>query len=50
MKYLSIKYENTPVVNGRGFEIKVNSQEDVENFLKEYKDSEGSSQFFSNWN
>ena len=43
------KYENTPVVNGRGFEIKVNSQEDVENFLKEYKDSEGSSQFFSKW-
>ena len=42
-------YGNVPVINGRGFEVKVNSDEDVKNFLKEYKESEGSPEFFTKY-
>jgi sulfate adenylyltransferase subunit 1 len=42
-------YSNVPVINGRGFEIKVNSNEEVKAFLKEYKDTDGSNEFFAKW-
>jgi sulfate adenylyltransferase subunit 1 len=42
-------YSNVPVINGRGFEIKVTSDAEVKSFLKEYKDTEGSNEFFSKW-
>jgi sulfate adenylyltransferase subunit 1 len=42
-------YSNVPVINGRGFEIKVTSNDEVKSFLKEYKDTEGSNEFFAKW-
>ena len=38
------KYQEVPVINGRGFEVKVNSEEEVISFLKEYKESDEKSQ------
>lgn len=32
------KYQGVPIINGRGFEVKVNSDEDVIKFLNEYKE------------
>ena len=42
-------YENYPVVNGRGFEIKADSQEDIQNLLNEYDDADLSDKFFAKW-
>ena len=40
-------YGGVPVINGRGFEVKVSSQEEAESFLKEYEN--GDEEFFSKW-
>ncbi|MDY3972127.1 MAG: hypothetical protein SOZ28_05410 [Clostridia bacterium] len=40
-------YGGVPVINGRGFEVKVSSQEESESFLKEYEN--GDEEFFSKW-
>lgn len=42
-------YDNVPVINGRGFEIKVKSNDDVKNFLNEYSETNGSADFFNKW-
>lgn len=42
-------YDNVPVVNGRGFEIKVSSSEDVKAFLDEYKSRNNDADFFGKW-
>lgn len=44
-------YDGLPVVNGRGFEIKVTSQADVDKFLGEYNSSSDSerSALFAKW-
>lgn len=44
-------YDGVPVINGRGFEVKVTSEEDVRNFLKEYSETPESNQsaFFEKW-
>ena len=45
------KYTGVPVINGRGFEVKVNSDEDVTNFLNEYNEVNQKSQgkFLNKW-
>jgi sulfate adenylyltransferase subunit 1 len=43
------KYTNAPLINGRGFEVKVSSQSEAENFLKEYEATNGSEEFFATW-
>ena len=45
------KYQEVPVINGRGFEVKVNSQEEVLNFLNENKKINEKSQadFLNKW-
>ena len=45
------KYQGVPVINGRGFEVKVNSQEEVLNFLNENKKINEKSQadFLNKW-
>ena len=47
-KYL---YDGFPVINGRGFEIKVNSDDDVTRLLNEYADAgeSGREEFFRKW-
>lgn len=40
-------YSGVPVINGRGFEVNVSSQEEAESFLKEYEKADG--EFFSKW-
>lgn len=42
-------YDNVPVINGRGFEIKVKSNDDVKNFFNEYSETNGSADFFNKW-
>ena len=44
-------YDGVPVINGRGFEVKVTSETDVRNFLKEYSETPESNQsaFFEKW-
>lgn len=44
-------YSSYPVVNGRGFEIKVSSEEKLNEFLKEYKDKKEkqASELFNKW-
>lgn len=45
------KYQGVPVVNGRGFEVKVNSHEEVANFLNEYKEvnEEAQGELLNKW-
>ena len=45
------RYGNVPVINGRGFEIKVHSDEDVKRLLREYTDAvdSGCEEFFRKW-
>jgi sulfate adenylyltransferase subunit 1 len=45
------KYQEVPIINGRGFEVKVNSDEEVIKFLNEYKEISGKSQgdFLNKW-
>ena len=47
-KYL---YDGFPVINGRGFEIKVFSDEDVSRLLREYAEAGeiGREEFFKKW-
>jgi sulfate adenylyltransferase subunit 1 len=49
--YDEYKYDNLPVINGRGFEVMVNSQEDVSKFINEYNttDNTEKSKFFAKW-
>ena len=42
-------YGNVPIINGRGFEVKVSSQDELECFLREYASENGSEDFFSKW-
>ena len=44
-------YGGVPVINGRGFEVKAESDTDVKQFLKEYSESDENSQkeFFEKW-
>ena len=44
-------YGNVPVINGRGFEIKVHSDEDVKQLLNEYEKAgiAGREEFFCKW-
>lgn len=44
-------YSGVPVINGRGFEVKASSDEEVKEFLKEYSETPESSQnaFFEKW-
>lgn len=44
-------YGGVPVINGRGFEVKAESDTDVKQFLKEYSESNENSQkdFFEKW-
>jgi sulfate adenylyltransferase subunit 1 len=41
-------YTNLPLINGRGFGIKVNSKDDYEKFLDEYKVTDRNEDSFSN--
>ncbi len=45
------RYGNVPVINGRGFEIKVHSDEDVKQLLSEYEKAgiAGREEFFRKW-
>ena len=45
------KYQEVPIINGRGFEVKVNSDEEVIKFLNEYKEINEKSQgdFLNKW-
>ena len=45
------KYQEVPIINGRGFEVKVNSDEEVTKFLNEYKEITEKSQgdFMNKW-
>lgn len=45
------EYSNVPVINGRGFEVKANSNEEIKNFLAEYKALEdpNDKDFFTKW-
>ena len=45
------RYDNVPVINGRGFEIKVHSDENVKQLLSEYKTAgiEHREEFFRKW-
>ena len=45
------RYGNVPVINGRGFEIKVHSDEDVSHLLREYAEAgeSGREEFFRKW-
>lgn len=45
------QYGNVPVVNGRGFEVKASSDEDIKSFLAEYKayEEDNNNDFFTKW-
>ena len=45
------EYSDVPVINGRGFEVKANSNEEIKNFLAEYKALEdpNDKDFFTKW-
>lgn len=45
------KYDNLPVVNGRGFEVLASSDDEIANFLDEYShtDEQSRKQFFAKW-
>jgi sulfate adenylyltransferase subunit 1 len=45
------KYTGVPVINGRGFEVKVNSDEDVENFLNQSNavNEKSQGEFLNKW-
>lgn len=44
-------YGSVPVINGRGFEVRANSAEEVQNFLREYSETaeNGQDKFFAKW-
>ena len=45
------EYSNLPVINGRGFEVKANSDDEIKNFLAEYKalSDPNDKEFFAKW-
>lgn len=45
------KYDNLPVINGRGFEVLVSSDKEFSEFLNEYSqiNEEGKKKFFAKW-
>lgn len=45
------KYDNLPVINGRGFEVLVSSDKETSEFLNEYSqiNEEGKKNFFAKW-
>lgn len=45
------RYDNVPVVNGRGFGVSVSSNDDVQNFLNEYANTseQNRTAFFEKW-
>lgn len=45
------KYTGVPIVNGRGFAVKVNSNEEFLNFLNEYREmrEDGEAEFLNKW-
>lgn len=45
------KYQEVPVINGRGFEVKVNSNEEIAKFLNEYKETNEKTlgEFLNRW-
>jgi len=45
------KYQEVPIINGRGFEVKVNSNEELIKFLEEYEETNEKSQgdFLNKW-
>lgn len=45
------KYDGVPVINGRGFEIKIKSSDDLKKFFEEYNqtDDETKKDFFAKW-
>lgn len=43
------KYSGLPVLNGRGFAVKVNSQSETESFLTEYRSADDKSDFYAKW-
>lgn len=45
------EYSDVPVINGRGFEVKADSNEEIKNFLAEYKALEdpNDKDFFTKW-
>ena len=47
LEFKDYKYEDFPVINGRGFEIKVKSDDEVKTFLNEYNPD--SSDYFKKW-
>lgn len=51
IKLEDYRYNGYPVVNGRGFAIKVHSDEDVQRFFKEYKNrkKKGEAATFNKW-
>ena len=42
-------YENYPVINGRGFEIKANSNEQIRELINEYQNTSSNDGFFAKW-
>ncbi|EHI97183.1 sulfate adenylyltransferase, large subunit [Clostridium sp. DL-VIII] len=44
-------YRGVPIINGRGFEVKINSNEETINFLNEYKEIDAKSEgdFLNKW-
>lgn len=42
-------YGGFPVINGRGFEIKAKSDEEIKSMLREYNDRENDHDFFARW-
>ena len=49
LKSENYTYGGVPVINGRGFEIKANSNEEIQTLLKEYNERKNDSEFFSKW-
>ena len=49
IKTKDYEYDGHPVINGRGFEIKADSREDVVNFLSEYATRDDENKFFEKW-
>ncbi len=49
LKSENYTYGGVPVINGRGFEIKAKSNEEIQMLLREYNERKNDSEFFSKW-
>ncbi|MBQ9599372.1 MAG: GTP-binding protein [Clostridia bacterium] len=49
LKSENYTYGGVPVINGRGFEIKAKSNEEIQTLLREYNERKNDSEFFSKW-